>query len=133
FAPGAFFTFRISPLNKHQILFHLLIPNTATSRNLNRPPRRLGLTLPLPQRKPPLHSRYLFHRHLHEQPTTTVAYKGGISDIFGGYCYTGMKMAVNVVEFVPAPQPSPALISGCYMITAINLFMLSVVVARSMA
>ncbi|XP_021971710.1 lamin-like protein [Helianthus annuus] len=26
----------------------------------------------------------------------------------GGYCYNGMKVAVNVVEFVPAPQPSPA-------------------------
>ncbi|XP_059670684.1 early nodulin-like protein 20 [Cornus florida] len=26
----------------------------------------------------------------------------------GGYCYHGMKLAVNVVEFVPSPVPSPA-------------------------
>ncbi|KAI3726136.1 hypothetical protein L1987_65933 [Smallanthus sonchifolius] len=45
----------------------------------------------------------------------------------GGYCYNGMKLAVNVVEFVPAPQPSPAT-SGCDMITAINQLISSIVI-----
>lgn len=26
----------------------------------------------------------------------------------GGYCFHGMKLAVNVVEFVPSPEPAPA-------------------------
>lgn len=38
----------------------------------------------------------------------------------GGYCYNGMKVAVNVVEFVSAPQPSPFPTSNCYMISGIN-------------
>ncbi|KAM0006914.1 putative Phytocyanin domain, cupredoxin [Helianthus debilis subsp. tardiflorus] len=46
----------------------------------------------------------------------------------GGYCWNGMKVAVNVVEFVPAPQPSPA-ISGCYMIIGINPLILSIIIA----
>nr|GEZ58599.1 lamin-like protein [Tanacetum cinerariifolium] len=36
----------------------------------------------------------------------------------GGYCYNGMKLAVNVVEYVPAPEPSPAT-NGCYTINGI--------------
>ncbi|XP_076926996.1 early nodulin-like protein 20 [Bidens hawaiensis] len=47
----------------------------------------------------------------------------------GGYCYNGMKVAVNVVEFVQAPQPSPAITSGGYVVTGINqLIMLLMVV-----
>ncbi|KAD4887943.1 hypothetical protein E3N88_20016 [Mikania micrantha] len=46
----------------------------------------------------------------------------------GGYCYNGMKVAINVVEFVPAPQPSPAT-SGGYTITGINQLISSITVA----
>ncbi|KAI3761981.1 hypothetical protein L1987_52404 [Smallanthus sonchifolius] len=45
----------------------------------------------------------------------------------GGYCYNGMKVAVDVVEFVPAPQPSP-LKSGCNMITGINPLIWTIVI-----
>ncbi|KAI3500713.1 hypothetical protein L1887_36538 [Cichorium endivia] len=48
----------------------------------------------------------------------------------GGYCYNGMKVAINVVEFVPAPapQPSPAK-SGGSTLTGINHLILSIVIA----
>ncbi|XP_071727937.1 early nodulin-like protein 20 [Rutidosis leptorrhynchoides] len=45
----------------------------------------------------------------------------------GGYCYNGMKVAVNVVEFVAAPQPAPVP-SGC-TVTKINLLVSLVVIS----
>ncbi|GKD94817.1 lamin-like protein [Tanacetum coccineum] len=45
----------------------------------------------------------------------------------GGYCYNGMKLAVNVVDYVPAPEPSPAT-NGCYMIHGIGMFVLTIVI-----
>ncbi|KAF5766063.1 putative Phytocyanin domain, cupredoxin [Helianthus annuus] len=45
----------------------------------------------------------------------------------GGYCYNGMKVSVNVVEFVPAPVPSPPQ-SGSYMIKGINPLVLLIVI-----
>lgn len=45
----------------------------------------------------------------------------------GGYCYNGMKVTVNVVEFVPAPQPSTSK-SGGNVITGISLIILSIVI-----
>ncbi|XP_024978327.1 lamin-like protein [Cynara cardunculus var. scolymus] len=47
----------------------------------------------------------------------------------GGYCYNGMKLAVNVVDFLPAPQPSPhPAKSGCNTITAINPLISSIMI-----
>ncbi|XP_022010590.1 lamin-like protein [Helianthus annuus] len=41
----------------------------------------------------------------------------------GGYCYNGMKVSINVVEFVPAPQGSQS-----SMIRCINPLVLSIVI-----
>ncbi|KAJ9562149.1 hypothetical protein OSB04_007309 [Centaurea solstitialis] len=46
----------------------------------------------------------------------------------GGYCYGGMKLAVNVVEFVPAPEPSPAK-SGSFAINPPIISSIMIVVA----
>ncbi|KAM0010440.1 putative Phytocyanin domain, cupredoxin [Helianthus debilis subsp. tardiflorus] len=45
----------------------------------------------------------------------------------GGYCYNGMKVAIDVVEFVPAPLPSPPK-SGSYMIKGINPLVLLIAI-----
>ncbi|KAJ0832756.1 putative Phytocyanin domain-containing protein [Helianthus annuus] len=46
----------------------------------------------------------------------------------GGYYYNGMKVSVNVVEFVPPTQPSPPK-SGSDMISTINPLILSMVIS----
>ncbi|XP_023745846.1 lamin-like protein [Lactuca sativa] len=52
----------------------------------------------------------------------------------GGYCYNGMKVAVNVVEFIPppAPQPSPAK-SGGTTIAGISYPLISSIVIATWA
>lgn len=47
----------------------------------------------------------------------------------GGYCYNGMKVAVNVVDYVPAaPLHSPITANGCSMITGIKPLILSIMI-----
>nr|XP_043618412.1 lamin-like protein [Erigeron canadensis] len=48
----------------------------------------------------------------------------------GGYCYNGMKLGVNVIEFVSAPEPSYVTSSiSSNMVTGINMVISSFVIA----